>query len=173
MNFEDAIEKLKTKDEKAFEYIYEKTKTSVYSIIIAITKDQNLTEDLMQDTYIKMIKSINTYNYKNKFTTWLLTIARNTAIDDYRRRKKEMSVDIHENEYLFPASRSDVDNEYNANYLLSFLDDEEREVIMLYSLDSLKHREIAEILNKPLGTITWIYNKAIKKMKEAGKEIKL
>lgn len=170
MDLLEAIEKLKLKDNEAFEYIYYQTKTSVYAIIINIVKDHNLTEDLMQDTYIKMIENIYQYDYKYKFITWLLTIARNTAIDEYRKRKKLQSIDIHESEYLFPYEKTDVTNIYNANYLLSLLDDDEREVVILYAIEQLKHREIAKILNKPIGTITWLYNSAIKKLKEVGKE---
>lgn len=166
MDINEAIEKLKFKDELAFEYIYIKTKSLVYTVIISVVKDHNQTEDLMQDTYIKMIKSINSYDNKYRFNTWLATIARNTALDYYRKQKKQYSIDIHENEYLFPLERSLQDDEISTNYILSLLDDEEREVVMLYSLDEYKHKEIAIILNKPIGTITWIYNKAMKKLRK-------
>lgn len=167
MNLNEAALKIKNRDEVAFEYIYNETKSAVYAVIIVIIKDHNLTEDIMQETYIKMIKSINSYNPKQKFKTWLLTIARNTAIDYYRKKKREDSVDIQENEYLFPVEKSDVDNEYNANYLLSLLTEEEKEVIVLYAMEDYKHKEIAEILNKPIGTVIWIYNKAMKKLRKA------
>lgn len=166
MDINEAIEKLKVKDELAFEYVYTKTKSLVYTVIISVVKDHNQTEDLMQDTYIKMIKSINSYDNKYRFNTWLATIARNTALDYYRKQKKQYSVDIHESEYLFPLERSLQDDEISTNYILSLLDDEEREVVMLYSLDEYKHKEIAIILNKPIGTITWIYNKAMKKLRK-------
>lgn len=173
MNFEEAIEKLKYKDDEAFEFIYNKTKSSVYAIIITVVKNQDIAQDLMQDTYIQMIKSINSYNPKYKFRNWLLTIARNKAIDSYRLRSRETLIDIHESEYLLPHTKSTADNEYDANFLLSLLDEEEKEVVMLYAVDDYNHREIAEILNKPIGTITWIYSKAIAKMKKAGKGITL
>lgn len=166
MDLNQAIERLKLKDEVAFEYIYSVTSKLVYTVIIGIVKDHSATEDLMQDTYIKMIQSINSYNNKHKFNTWLTTIARNTAIDYYRKRKKVQSIDIHENEYLFPIEKSTSDDEFNTNYLLSLLDDDERQVVMLYSLDEYKHKEIAEMLDKPLGTIIWIYNKAMKKLRK-------
>jgi len=173
MNLNEAIEKLKQKDELAFEFIYKQTSSSVYAIIINIVKDHNKTEDLMQDTYIKMIKSINSYNNKYNFKTWLITIARNTAIDNYRKTKKEQLVDINESEFLFPESKSEVTSEFNANYFLSLLDEEEREVVILYAMEDFKHKEIAQILNKPIGTITWLYNKAMKKLKENSEGVKL
>lgn len=173
MDFNEAIERIKQKDDEAFEYIYNETKSSVYAIIITVVKNQDVAEELMQDTYIQMIKSINSYNPKYKFKNWLLTIARNKAIDSYRSRKKEMLIDIHESEYLLPHTKSTADNEYDANFLLSLLSEEEKEVVVLYAIDDYNHREIAEILDKPIGTVTWIYSKAIKKMKKAGKGITL
>lgn len=173
MDLKEAAKRIKEKDEVAFEYIYKTTSSSVYAIIKNIVKDHNLTEDLMQETYIKMIKSINSYNDKYNFRSWILTIARNNAIDTYRKMKKELLVDISESEYLFPSTKSNVTNEYNANFFLSLLDDEEREVVILYAMEEFKHKEIAKILNKPLGTVTWIYNKAMKKMQENSEGVKL
>lgn len=166
MNIEIAIEKLKEKDEQAFEYIYNCTKRLVYTVIINIAKDQSTTEDLMQDTYIKMIQNINSYNNKYKFTTWIATIARNTALDYYRKSKKQYSIDVHENEYLFPTTTNTGEDEYNTNYLMRNLTEDQREVVTLYALDELKHREIAEILNKPVGTVTWLYKSAMDKLRK-------
>jgi len=56
MNLKAAINGIKQKDETAFEFIYNSTSSSVYGIIKAIIKDHNKTEDVMQETYIKMIK---------------------------------------------------------------------------------------------------------------------
>lgn len=173
MDLVEAIEKLKKKDNEAFEYIYNYTKSSVYGIIINIVKSRDVTEDLMQDTYIQVVKSINSYNSDYKFSSWVIMIARNKAIDYYRKNKKEMLIDITESEYLFPNVKSDVTNELNANYYLSLLDDDEREVVILYAMENYKHKEIAKILNKPVGTITWLYNKAMKKMRDNMKEEKL
>lgn len=105
MNLKAAINGIKQKDETAFEFIYNSTSSSVYGIIKAIIKDHNKTEDVMQETYIKMIKSINSYNYKYNFKSWLLTIARNTALDYYRKIIKEEVIDVNENEHLFPKQK--------------------------------------------------------------------
>lgn len=173
MDLNEAILKLKVKDNEAFEYIYYKTSPSVYAIIKNIVKDHNITEDLMQNTYIKMIQNINSYNFKYNFKSWLLTIARNSAIDYYRRHKKEILVDVSEQEYLLPHTKSTVNTEYTANFFLNLLDDDEREVVILYAMEGFKHKEIAKILDKPIGTITWLYNKALKKMREHSEGVRL
>src|SRR5690554_5839106 len=169
MNLKAAINGIKQKDETAFEFIYNSTSSSVYGIIKAIIKDHNKTEDIMQETYIKMIKSINSYNYKYNFKSWLLTIARNTALDYYRKIIKEEVIDVNENEHLFPKQKSVVESKSLANYYLSLLDDDEREIVVLFAMENFKHKDIANIVNKPIGTVTWLYNKAIKKLKEASK----
>jgi RNA polymerase sigma-70 factor (ECF subfamily) len=53
---------------------------------------------------------------------------------------------------------------------LSILSEEERQIVLLKAVDGMKHHEIAKLLEKPTGTIMWIYNKAIKKMQKLGKE---
>lgn len=172
MDLKAAINGIKEKDETAFEFIYNSTSSSVYGIIKAIIKDHNKTEDVMQDTYVKMIKSINSYNNKYNFKSWLLTIARNTALDYYRKIIKEEIIDVNENEHLFPQQKSVAESKSLANYYLSLLDDDEREIVVLFAMENFKHKDIAKIVNKPIGTVTWIYNKAIKKLKKASKEVK-
>ncbi len=162
----DYIEALKTKDEEAFEYIYQQTKHGVYALIVSILKDKELSEDIMQDTYIEMISSIHSYNPKYKFRNWLLMIARNKAIDEYRKRKRELVIDLSTEEYLLPNTPSTADDETRAKYLLSLLDDDERQIVVLHTMDEMKFKDIAFITEKPLGTVMWIYHKAIKKLKE-------
>jgi len=165
-NYDNYIAALKQKDEKAFEYIYNSTKASVYSIILSIIKDRSLAEDVMQETYIKMLSYINKYKIGTNFRNWLLTIARNTALDYYRKRKNEILVDISENEFLLPHKESNTVEKLQAEELLNVLTIEEREIVMLRIVDNIKHKDISIIVNKPLGTVLWIYNKAIKKMKK-------
>jgi len=105
MNLKAAIDGIKSKDETAFEFIYNSMSSSVYGIIMSIIKDRNKAEDIMQETYIKMIRSINSYNDKYNFKSWLLAIARNTALDHYRSMVKEDVIDIQESEYLFPTQK--------------------------------------------------------------------
>jgi RNA polymerase sigma-70 factor (ECF subfamily) len=165
-DFDDYIEGLKGKSEEAFEYIYHETKHSVYAMILSIVRDRSLTEDVMQDTYIKMLSSINSYQKGKSFRNWLLTIARNQAIDYYRKHKKEVLMDTSEDEYLLPQQNSDTMNKMRSEELLGILTEEEREIVLLRIVDNIKHRDIARIVDKPLGTVLWLYQKAIRKMQK-------
>ena len=165
-NLDQYIPALLLKNEESFETIYHETKTSVYAIILSIIKDRSLAEDVMQETYIKMIASIRQYKVGTNFRNWLLTIARNTALDYYRTRKKETLIDdIALDSIPSPVSHNAIDSMI-AEELLSCLSQDEREVVLLRIVDTLKFKDIAVITTKPIGTVLWLYNQAIRKMRK-------
>lgn len=164
-DFNELIKLIKQKDELAFEEVYFMTNKMVYSIIISITKDEDVTEDLMQDTYIKMVKNINQFQAGYNFKTWLGTIARNLAIDYYRRNQREYVVDISlEEQQFFETTEKNLDLEAEAFELLDTLTSDEQLIVLLRVIDELTFREIAEITERPLGTVIWSYNNSIKKL---------
>ncbi|MFA7435219.1 MAG: RNA polymerase sigma factor [Bacilli bacterium] len=165
-NYEDYIEAIKQKDDQAFEYIYNSTKNSVYAIIVAIVKDKDIANDLMQDTYMTMIEKINQYKRGRNFKTWLLTIARNKAIDYYRKKQNEVLIDISESEYILPKTQATSERNILVEEILNLLTDIERQVFLLSIMENLTHREISKILKIPIGTSLWHYQKAIKKIKK-------
>jgi len=166
-SFDDYIDLMMNKDEAAFFEVYQQTKAGVYSVIASIIKDRQAIEDLMQETYIKMLKSLNQYQKGRSFTPWLLQIAKNLSLDYYRKHQKEVVMDIQENEYLFTKNQVNENQEIDLelNEMLRSLTIDEREVVTLKIVSEMKFKDIAESLNRPLGTVLWIYNKAIKKIK--------
>lgn len=161
----ELVKILQSGDISAFDRIYYLTKDTVYYTILGIVKDTNLSEDLMQETYLKALEKIHSYKPRANFKSWLITIARNLAINEYNKRKRELQVDIQVDEFLFGATESNSENELIVKEMLETLKDEEREIVILHVIGDLKHREIAKLLDKPIGTITWMYNEAIKKLK--------
>lgn len=160
------IDKLIKKDEQTFEYIYDLTKKGVYIIIFNIIKDHDATQDVMQDVYLKMLNAIDTYQKKTNFYNWLLMIAKNQAIDYYRREKKIVHMDETDFQEQFQTNEDNPEQVDQFNSLLSVLNDDERQIVLLKIVDNMKHKDIAKILDMPLGTILWMYQEALKKMKE-------
>lgn len=165
-NYDHYIELLKLKDEKAFEFIYHETKALVYSLILGIVKDRIVCEDLMQEVYLTMIEKIHQYELGTNFKSWLLVIARNKAIDHYRRSLRETIIDPDLQDIILPTTNPVGEKNLLVEEILNKLSETERTVFLLYIMDDLKHREIAEILAMPLGTVLWHYNKACKKIKQ-------
>lgn len=165
-DYEKYIEKLKVKDEDAFNIIYQSTKHVVYATIVSVVKDRSASEDIMQETYITMLEKINQYQEGRKFLNWLLIIARNKAIDYYRRHKKTILVDPELEDITFPTTSPQGERSILVNEVLNRLNEIERSVFLLRTVQGLKNKDIAIILKMPLGTVLWHYHKAIKKIKE-------
>lgn len=165
---EKLLKAFKKGSEDAFDRLYEETKTPVYYTILSIVKDESLAEDLMQDTYIKMINQLDKYKQKGQFLAWLKTIARNTALNEYNRRKKEVAIDTSEDEMLFGSQNDSQENRYEVEELLKHLREDEREIVVRHVVYGETHKVIAESMDKPLGTVLWAYRNALKKLKKLG-----
>jgi RNA polymerase sigma-70 factor (ECF subfamily) len=75
-------------------------------------------------------------------------------------------MDTSEDEYLLPSQGPDTLSKMRSEELMNILTQEEREIVLLRIVDNIKHKDIARIVNKPLGTVLWIYQKAIRKMQK-------
>ena len=84
------IKRIKAKDEEAFEIIYRKYEGLIYYIALSITKNKDDAEEVVQDTFLNMFNSIDTYEEKNKFKQWLMQIARNLSYNKVTRNKESI-----------------------------------------------------------------------------------
>jgi len=171
-NFEDYLDALAEKDEQAFAYVYEQTKRGVYSVIVAIVRDRHTTEDLMQDTYLKMLQNLHSYQRGRNFAAWLFEIAKNLAYDHLRKNKLVIPTDPQNQDYVFDRREEPPPKtEFTLEELMAPLDEVERQIVLLRVVSEVKFKDIAVTVAKPLGTVLWIYNKALAKMKKSlGKE---
>lgn len=99
MTEEKLLTLIAAKDEKAFTYIYNMYSRSLFGVISNLVREREEAEDALQDTFVKIWKNIESYDAgKGRFFTWMLNIARNTAIDKlrskgYNNSKKNLSPD--------------------------------------------------------------------------------
>lgn len=153
-----------------FDAIYHDTSSLVFYTILGIVKDHSLAEDIMQDAYLQALDKIHSFRPSHSFQSWIVRIAKNMAINEYHRRKREQSFDPSEDPVVFGTHDATVEQELIVEEMLDSLDEIERQVVLYHVLGDLKHREIAAILNKPLGTITWTYQQALQKLRSQFKE---
>jgi RNA polymerase sigma-70 factor, ECF subfamily len=160
---------LKSRNYQSFDTFYNLTKNQVFYAIVSIIKDQSFAEDLMQDTYVKFLEKIDQYKDGSNPYAYLSTIGRNLAINLYNQRKRE----VYSEELLetIPYQEEIETDDAQIFKILDLLEESEREIVVLHVINELKFREIANITQKPLGTVLWIYNKAIKKLKEKAGDI--
>jgi RNA polymerase sigma-70 factor (ECF subfamily) len=162
---------LKKGNKAALTPLYETTKRGVFAFILPYLHDIQLAEDVMQDTYIKVMESINLYKANTNGMNWLLTIAKNTALNLIKYRQRETQVDRDVLEGTLPSSFDQYDLGSPVITLAkNLLEKDEQTILFLYAISEYKHREIAVMMNLPIGTVTWKYQLAIKKMKGALKK---
>jgi RNA polymerase sigma-70 factor, ECF subfamily len=154
----DLVELLRQKNRDGYNELYERYAATLYGIICKIVNDTSTAEDILQDTFVKVWKNIDNYSKeKGSLFTWLLNIARYTAIDYLRskqHRQKLKNQTTTDNEYIQETFYT-VDNLDNSSLkgLVAKLEPKYREVIDLVYFWGYTQDEVSKILNMPLGTV--------------------
>ncbi|MFP2994475.1 RNA polymerase sigma factor [Spongiivirga sp. MCCC 1A20706] len=176
MQPDQLIAQLKNKDEAAFESLYQMYGESLFGVIYTIVKDQTLAEELLQDSFLKIWKNANTYtSKKGRFFTWILNIARNTAIDAYRsksynEKKQNLSAD---NFVDIIISNEDLGSKTDAIGIEKFVHKLKKKCIKLIDLLYFKgytQKEAAEVIEIPVGTVKTRLRKCLSDLRELVKE---
>ena len=157
-----ALCKLSEGDTTALTVIYDCMARQMFALALSILKNYADAEDAMQETFLKVIKSINTYQKNGNARAWLLSITRNTAIDILR--KKNGSVCI-EDVSVISTPANDFAEKFAVDEALMSLQGDDREIVVLKIVSGLKFREISELVGLPLTTVQKRYQRALKKLK--------
>lgn len=151
-------------DNRAFERLYESTSRGVFSFLYSFLKNYQETEDAMQTVYLKIKLNINQYRRGTNGRAWILQIAKNEAFNRLKKNGRiEYCEDIHT--AYEPVVAGGI-----TEIMEKVLTEEEQRIVALHVLWGYKHREIAEELDCPTGTVTSKYKRSIAKLKEALKE---
>ena len=154
---------LKAGNGNAFDYIYEQTNRSVYFAILYIVHDKMYAEDLLQETYIKAIGALDRYQQGTNFTAWLSRIGKNLALNHIKAAKREVATDFDTDSYRYGTQETELP--YIFDVAAKILAEDEYEILMLCQVAGYKRREVAQMLQMPIGTVTWKNNEALKKLK--------
>lgn len=155
-------------EQMALAELYRQTDSAVYGFALSILKDPHAAEDVMQDTYLKILDSAQSYTPMGKPMAWILTIVKNLALMRLRSAKNE--TELTADEAADDGGTGDFTAEISDKLLLSevmcLLTDEERQIITLYAVSGLKHREIAAVTGLPLSTVLSKYRRSLLKIKK-------
>ncbi len=169
-------------NEKAFELLLSRHKRKVWSHIYLLVRDRELTEDLFQEAFIKVVHTLKTgrYNEEGKFLPWVMRIAHNLVIDHFRRTKKMPLVRSNEDHDVFgtiaqPGKNVEqrmvnVQIDEDVRKLIDHLPDEQREVVMMRTYLGMSFKEISEhtevSINTALGRMRYALINMRKMIKE-------
>ncbi len=161
----ELVNKFVSGDMNSLELLINRYRKQVYTYIYLLVKNQHLAEDIFQDTFIKVIKSLDGGKYQDngKFLAWVLRIAHNLVIDHYRKERQlnatpreDFGLDIL-NSYRYaerPAEDTLIGKQIRKDLrgLIDNLPDEQREVLILRQYCELSFKEIADHTNVSINT---------------------
>jgi RNA polymerase sigma-70 factor (ECF subfamily) len=172
--------------QSAIEVLIRRHQKRIYSYILLLVKRQVVAEDIFQETFIKVIKSLQEGKYvdTNRFPSWVMRIAHNLIIDHYRREKqsKTISKDAFEVDILNHPKYSDktVEEEIvfeqiltDVRALIDQLPEDQREVVLLRHYADLSFKEIAEQTNVSINTALGRMRYAVINMRKIMEENKM
>jgi len=168
---------------KAFEVLLGRHRRPIFNFILRYVGLRDVAEDLVQETFLRVIKAAGSYRAQAKFTTWLYTIARNLCTDQSRRAKhrKARSLDAPLSndaeagtlQDVIPsdepgAERGAMDAQFRGVLAsaLASLSEEQREVFLMRELSGMPFREIAEVVGAPENTVKSRMRYALEKLRE-------
>ena len=167
----------------AFDVLLNRYKKSIHSYIYYIVRNQDLTEDIFQDTFLKVIMTIKQGRYTDtgKFKAWITRIAHNLIIDNFRQERNEntvsndeMEVDLLNDMKLCDSNiEDDLVNEQvysDIRKLVKHLPDNQREVVEMRFYQDMSFKEIADITGVSINTALGRMRYAILNMRRMADE---
>ena len=162
---EDLIGRLQKRDPRALGELYDQYGRLAYSLILRVVRDTGVAEDLVQETFLRVWNRVQGFDAKKgSLGPWLLTVARNRAIDYLRsttgRARNSLELEATEHPALFSDMEKDIllsDKARRLKAAIEKLSPKQREVIELAYFEGLSQTEMAERMGQPLGTVkTWV-----------------
>ncbi len=183
--FAECMRAIADGDRDALKEIYEEYLPYLYTIVLGVVQQRETAEDVTSDVFIRIWNSAAKFQPGSGHKGWLATIARNMAIDELRKHKREVLMggsggdeendsggieDFSEQETPSEGVEDEVVEQLSIMEALDRLKPEEREIVDMKVLSEMTFKEISEILQIPMGTVTWRYQAAIKKLRRYGYE---
>ena len=161
----ELIERYQDGDVHSFELLIGRYQKQVYSYILTLVKDKQLADDVFQDTFVKVIQTIKSKSYKDdgRFVQFAMRIAHNLVIDHFRKENRIPTVESSSEDYNYidnvPITDHSVeqglvvDQIYSdLHRMITFLPDEQREVLRMRIFDDMSFKDIADITNVSINT---------------------
>ncbi len=151
------LKKISKKDEAAFHKLYEKTNKMVYFYLLRLIQNEHIAEEVMIKTFTQVWESAKTFKEQSKVTTWIVGIARNMAMKEFKDIKKHGSHnDI--NDYKHIADNGFIPSDFSdkKEFVIKALDKlslKHREILDMFFFCEMSYNDIAYALDVSLNTV--------------------
>lgn len=149
-------------------YLFQRYHIKIYNFCLQMTRDKDLSKDITQEVFYKVMKHRETYRQK-RFSSWIYTIARNLCNDAFKILNKTQQISDKQWEDRLQINNTSLEPKGNIkklNSALSQLSNTDKELIIMSKYQGLKYQEIAEITDSSLGAVKTKMHRAMQKLKD-------
>lgn len=171
MSEEELVSKIIKGDELAFEELFNQYQLKILNLCYAMLHNREEAEDLTQEVFLEIFRSLNKFQNRCKLSTWIYRIAVNKTINQTKKNKLRRFFSIDSNDALIVSSFEHTDwsleeKQYNTylHQALEKLPTKQKQAFILYSYDGLVQKEIAEIMNCSLQSVEVLVHRARKSL---------
>ena len=181
---EDLIERFQNGDEQAYIELVNRYRDRLMNFVYRFVNDYEQSEDIAQETLIKLYTHKHYYKKIAKFSTWIYTIAANLAKSELRKKKSRKVTNLsqmstQEKEYELPADQPDTDQAIESEFIekriqaaIQKLPLHFKTVTILREIQELSYEEISKIIDVPLGTVKSRINRARLQLQKELKDLR-
>ena len=176
-----------TGNNKAFDLLLSRTQSKLFSYILFVVRDRDRADDVFQETFVKAIAKLHEgrYTTSGKFLAWLMRIAHNVIMDNYRENRSKGTVDVAgDNDLSNISSESLLDSNIESEYvntqvlsdvkkMMNMLPTAQREVVFMRYYQNMAFKEIAEVTGVSINTSLGRMRYALLNMRRMARDNKL
>jgi len=175
VNEDDLIERIRTDDPRAFKDLFDSNVSLVYNVCLRMLGNRQDAEDVTQEVFLEVYKSLKRFRFESKLSTWLYRIAVNRSLNHLRTKKlnRWISLDFSASEvgapnYDFPSASEDnpdgvmekKDTERIVQQAIGKLPERQRTALLLHRYEELPYQEIAKIMNVTVASVESLLHRA-------------
>ncbi len=148
--------------------LFDRYQTPLFNFYLRLTGNRLLSEDLVQEVFLRILKYRQSYNAEQGFKPWIYRIARNARSDHFRKQQPQTEWTPEMSPPVVPIDSAQKQQEAALLHrALMQLPEEKREVLILSRLQEMKHEEIAGLLGCEVGTVKVRVHRALQELKQA------
>jgi RNA polymerase sigma factor (sigma-70 family) len=168
---EDLMLQVRSGEAEMLGVLFDRYHTPLYNFYTKMTQDRALSEDLVQDVFLRILRYRQTYRPGTPFRAWIYHIARNARVDAMRKVKPEAPMLA---EPTAPATADAAQQKQEAQLLqraLMQLPEDKREILILSRYQELKYEEIARLMGCEVGAVKVRVHRALQQLREAFRQL--
>ncbi len=169
MNDNQLMENVRDGRVEKLAILFERHHVALFNFFLRLTGNRPMSEDLVQDVFIRILKYRATYMGEDRFAVWMYKIARNAHIDYLRKQKETVPIEeqfdeVHSLEPLPDERAARTQEAALLTKAMARLSPKKQEILVLSRFQNLKYREIAELLDCPVGTVKGLVHRAVQEL---------